>query len=124
MNAIKISSGNYSVNAELKATRTASTIFQNLPIKGKAQRWGDEIYFTIPIKVELEAEATDKLKVGELGYWPPGHAFCIFFGKTPASKGNEPRAASKVNVFGKLVSVDAGKLRKINDGDEIIIGEA
>ena len=124
MNAIKISSGNYSVNAELKATRTASTIFQNLPIKGKAQRWGDEIYFTIPIKVELEAEATDRLRVGELGYWPPGNAFCIFFGKTPASVDNEPRAASKVNVFGKLVSVDAGKLRKINDGDEIIIGEA
>ncbi len=121
MNAIKISSGNYSVNAELKATRTANTIFQNLPIRGKAQKWGDEIYFTIPIKVELEAEATDKLKVGELGYWPPGNAFCIFFGKTPASVDNEPRAASNVNVFGKLLTVDIGALRKIKDGDEITI---
>jgi hypothetical protein len=73
-----------------------------LPIQARASTWGDEIYFSIPVKAQLEAGAGDVREIGDLAYWPPGRAFCVFFGPTPASRGNEPRAASPVNVLGRL----------------------
>jgi len=90
------------VDAELNESRTAKAIAEALPIQAKAQRWGGEIYFSIPVSCELQADSREVIEAGELGYWPPGTAFCIFFGPTPASQGDEIRAASAVNVVGKM----------------------
>ena len=120
---IKIKSGNIEVNAELKNTQTAKKIYQALPLTGMANRWGNEIYFSIPIYLEEEKDSKEIVEIGDIAYWPTGNCFCIFFGKTPASKGNEPRAASKVNVFGKVIG-DAATLKTIKDGDEIIVSKA
>ena len=120
---IKIKSGNIEANAELKNTETAKKIYDALPLTGMANRWGNEIYFSIPIYLEEEKDSKEIVEIGDIAYWPTGNCFCIFFGKTPASKGNEPRAASKVNVFGKVIG-DAATLKNIKDGDEIIVSEA
>lgn len=117
---IKITAGTVTVTAELNDSETAKAIGQALPIEGSAQRWGGEIYFSIPVTVGLEADSRDVLEPGELGYWPTGNAFCIFFGATPASTGDEPRAASNVNVFGKITG-DLSQLWDVSDGDSVII---
>ena len=99
---IKISAGDITVLAELGESLTARKIWEALPIDGTVNRWGDEIYFAIPVKIEEEPDARDEVQVGDLGYWPPGSAFCVFFGPTPASADEHPRAASPVNVFGHI----------------------
>jgi len=104
---------------EGKNTKTSEALWNALPIEGTANRWGDEIYFEIPVTVGLE-EAQQTVDVGDIAYWPPGKALCIFFGPTPASNGNEPRAASPVNVFAKIVG-DPLVFRKVKDGDKIRI---
>jgi len=100
-------------------TKTSEALWSALPIEGSANRWGDEIYFGISVTVGLE-EAQQTVDVGDIGYWPPGKAFCIFFGQTPASKEKEPRAASPVNVFAKIVG-DPLVFRKVRDGDKVRI---
>ena len=117
---IKITAGGVRVTGELFNTATAKAILEALPITGQAQRWGGEIYFSIPVSAELEPEARDVLEAGELGYWPTGNAFCIFFGKTPASQAEEIRAASDVNVFGKVTD-DIGPLWDVLSGAEIVV---
>lgn len=117
---IKIKSGDVSVEAELKNCETSRIIYESLPLKGVVNTWGDEIYFAIPLHIKLEEGAKADVEVGDLGFWPTGHAFCIFFGKTPASVDSKPRAASEVNVFGRVLG-DATVFKKVNDGDEIII---
>jgi len=83
---IRIKAGSILVTAELNETRTAEAVWQALPIKGNANRWGEEIYFSIPVSLE-EEDAKEVVSAGDLGYWPPGNALCIFFGPTPISKG-------------------------------------
>tara|TARA_Y100000310_G_C19964257_1_gene482564 strand:+ start:61 stop:432 length:372 start_codon:yes stop_codon:yes gene_type:complete len=118
---IKIKIGNVELNAELNDSETAKKIYEKLPIKGKVQRWGNEIYFEIPLHVDLDEEiANEVVELGDLGFWPEGDCFCIFFGKTPASEENEIRAASKVNVFGKVVK-GATLLKASKDGANILI---
>ena len=109
------------VEAELTSEnpQTAERIWTALPIEGKANRWGDEIYFSIPISVEEEHSRAD-VEVGAIAYWPPGSALCIFFGRTPASRSEKPRAASPVNVFAKLKG-DVTAFRKVRDGDAVTI---
>jgi len=117
-----VTSATGKVVAELlegKNTKTSEALWSALPIEGSANRWGDEIYFGIPVTVGLE-EAQQVVDVGDIGYWPPGKAFCIFFGPTPASKGKEPRAASPVNVFARIVG-DPLVFRKVKDGDKVRI---
>ena len=106
-----------------KCPVTSQAILDALPIESKIQTWGDEIYFSIPVDVP-EENANEVVELGDLGFWPPGAAFCIFFGKTPASRGNEIRPASKVNVFGKLEIIDSqiiAKLRQAAPGESISI---
>jgi hypothetical protein len=117
---ILIRAGELVVQANLNNSPTAKAIAEALPIKGKANRWGGEIYFTIPVKTELEADSRDVLEAGELGYWPTGEALCLFFGKTPASRGDEIRAASDVNVVGKVTG-DCSVLWKVPGGAEIVV---
>jgi len=105
--------------AELNNSETAKKIWEALPIKGNANTWGDEIYFSIPVKVGLENAKAVVLE-GDLGYWPPVNAFCIFFGPTPTSEGEEIRPASPVNIFGKIIG-DPEVFKKVRSGAKIII---
>lgn len=102
MKTIKITAGKVEAEATLRETPTADAIWNALPLEGRASLWGDEIYFSIPVEAKLEPDAKEVVEEGDLGYWPPGNAFCIFFGPTPDSRGNEIRPASAVNVFGRL----------------------
>ncbi|MGB9596545.1 MAG: cyclophilin-like fold protein [Candidatus Poribacteria bacterium] len=116
---IKITAGNVSMEAELNDTATAQKIWDALPIEQKGNTWGYEIYFSIPVKAE-EENAREVVDLGDIAYWPPGSAFCIFFGPTPASRGDECRAASPVNVVGKLLG-DPKDFRKVSNGTKVII---
>ncbi len=120
MTKITLIAGSRQFAAELNESVTGKAIAAVLPIEGQGQRWGGEIYFTIPVSCQLEADSRDILEAGELGYWPTGRAFCIFFGTTPASEGDEIRAASNVNVVGRVVSEMAG-LWDVTDGQRITI---
>ena len=110
---VRILISDLKVEAELNESKTAQLIWEALPIEGKTNLWGEEIYFAIPVKTGLEQGAREVVSAGELGYWPTGHAFCIFFGPTPASRGDEIRAASAVNVIGKIKDISTlfGKLK-------------
>jgi len=102
MRNIEISAGGIKVTATLADNATADAIWEALPVAAQANRWGDEFYFEIPVHLPQAEDAREVLEPGELGYWPVGHAFCIFWGPTPVSQGNEPRAYSPVNVFGRI----------------------
>jgi len=119
-NQIIITAGSVSLTATLSQNKTAQAIFQALPIDGSVKRWGDEIYFSIPVIIDEAEDARQEMQVGELAYWPVGTAFCIFFGRTPVSKDNEPRAYSNVNPFGKIDG-DATQFRKVEDNERIKI---
>jgi hypothetical protein len=116
---IRIRAGAIEATAELNDTRTAQAIWEALPIKSRVSLWGDEIYFSIPVSLELEA-GQEVVNVGDLGYWPDGNAFCIFFGPTPVSQGDEIRPASPVTVFGKVIG-DATVFKKIAARTKITI---
>jgi hypothetical protein len=123
MRSITITAGAVRLAAELNDGPTAGQVWDALPIEAKASTWGDEIYFAIPVRAEEEPGATEEVEVGQLGYWPAGHAFCVFFGPTPASTGSSPRAASPVNPIGRVIG-DATKLRGVKDGEPVRIERA
>ena len=100
---IRITIGELSMDAELNDTPTASKIAAALPLSSSFSTWGDEIYFAIPVDAPLDESARETVQVGDLGYWPTGKAFCIFFGPTPASRGGDPVPASAVNLVGKVL---------------------
>jgi len=117
MRKIRITAGDVSATAVLNDSATAETIWQALPIEARGNTWGDEIYFAIPVHLD-EEDAQEVVDMGDLGYWPPGHAFCIFFGRTPMSRGNEIRPASPVNVFGKIEG-DAKAFTRVSSGAQV-----
>lgn len=119
MRRILISAGEVQVTAELDDSRSADAIWGALPLSVAGNTWGDEIYFAIPVNLKAENPQA-VVASGDLGYWPAGHAFCIFFGPTPVSRGDEIRPASPVNVFGRIVG-DATVLRKVQDGATVTV---
>ncbi len=119
MSRIEIRLGSSVFTAELFDTPTAQAILESLPLESSAILWGDEIYFGIPVQSPLEKEAQEVMEIGDLAYWPSMPAFCIFFGPTPVSLGPEPRAASAVNVFGRLTDIKIDLLRKVKGGDGV-----
>jgi hypothetical protein len=121
MSRIKITAGDVVAFAELNETVTAEAIWNALPIEAQANTWGDEIYFSIPVHRD-EENAQEVVEKGDLGYWPPGNAFCIFFGRTPASRGDEIRPASPVNVIGRLEG-DPTLFRKVRSGEKVRLEE-
>ncbi len=116
---IKITAGKVSMLAELNDTKTAALIYQALPIKASANTWGDEIYFSIPVQSKPD-NGVASVNLGDLGYWPPGNAFCIFFGQTPVSTATEIRPASPVNPIGKLLG-NPKDWKSVSDGEIIEI---
>lgn len=120
---IRIKAGSVVVTAELNNTRTADAIWQALPFTSDVHIWGEEVYFPISVKMELQ-EGREVVNLGDLGYWPPGSAFCIFFGPTPVSRHKgEVRAASAVNVFGRLIG-DPKAFKKVKEGEKIVVERA
>lgn len=119
---IKVTVGAVEVYGELYETETADFIWNALPIESHISTWGDEIYFPIPLHVELEDSAQEIVELGDMGYWPPGSAFCIFFGTTPNSRGDEIRPASPVNVFGKVIG-DTKMLKTLEQGVSVRVDE-
>lgn len=120
---IIITLGNISLSAELNDSPTAQQVIAQLPMEALANRWGDEFYFAIPVDHALEADARDEMAIGELAYWPPGNAFCIFFGPTPVSIGSEPRAANPCNPLGHILD-DIDPLLEVRDGVRVQINLA
>jgi len=109
---IKIEIGHLTIDAELNDTPTAARIADALPISSHFSTWGDEIYFPIPVDAALDDSAGESVEVGDLGYWPTGKAFCIFFGPTPASRGQQPVPASAVNIVGRALG-DAKRFKEV-----------
>ncbi|MFP8955409.1 cyclophilin-like family protein [Natrialbaceae archaeon A-CW3] len=95
------------------APATRDAIADALPLSDDAARWGEELYIPIPVDVPAE-NARAEVPVGALAYWPAGNALCLFWGATPASEGDEPRAASPVNVFARVR--DVSPLAELEDG--------
>ena len=123
MHQIRISSGDVSVIANLNDSKTASLVWDALPISGRVQTWGDEIYFPIPVAASTDEFATEVVEKGAVAYWPPGNALCLFWGPTPASRGGEIRPASAVNVCG-MIQGDPTVLAHAPYGGEIRIERA
>ena len=122
MKRIRIKAGDITAEAELNGTQTAEAIWEALPMESSTRTWGDEIYFTIPLKLGLN-NGQEIVLLGDLGYWPTGKAFCIFFGQTPISGPDEIRPASEVNIFGKITS-DLKVFMQIKEGTLIVIEKA
>ncbi len=121
--SIKITISNLTLPAELADTPCALAIAAALPIETRPNEWGDEFYFEIPVDFPPDETATTKVKVGDIGYWPPGKALAVFFGPTPYSTGPEPVPASEVNLVGKITG-DATQLRKAKGAKKIRIEKA
>jgi hypothetical protein len=119
---ISIKTTKVELEAELLNNNTSKKIAEILPIEGKINTWGEEIYFEVPLYLELDDSAKEIVEKGDLGFWPSGNCFCIFFGKTPTSNGDEIRPASAVNVFGKVYG-NLEILRTVNDGEFITISK-
>ncbi len=120
---IRIKTGPLTAEAELNDTETAKAIVRILPYRGSFNTWGDEIYFTLPVEMDLEQGAGDVVKEGDLAYWPPGRAFCIFFGPTPMSTPGRIVAASPVNLIG-TVHGDASRFKSVMNEQEIVVEPA
>jgi len=119
---MKITAGSVEMLAGLNDSKTADAIWNALPITASGNTWGDEIYFDIPVSVG-EENGKEVVELGDIAYWPPGSAFCIFFGRTPASRGDEIRPASAVNVVGKLKG-DPKEFKAVHSGQTVILDKA
>jgi len=117
---IEISAGDVIVTAVLNDSDTADELWAGLPITARAQTWGDEIYFSIPVSVEEAADSQETVEMGAVAYWPPGSALCLFWGPTPMSAPGEIRPASAVNVMG-LIDGDPTVLGGVADGTEVVV---
>ena len=119
---IRITAGSVAADAVLDDSSTADLIWKGLPLAVAGETWGDEIYFSIPVKAKPD-NPRETVDMGDLAYWPPGTAFCIFFGPTPSSRGSEIRPASAVNVFGKVIG-DATVFKKVRPGTQVRVERA
>jgi hypothetical protein len=119
---IRITAGSVAADAALNESVTATAVWEALPLSVPGETWGDEIYFSIPVKAKPESPR-ETVEMGDLGYWPPGSAFCIFFGPTPASRGSEIRPASPVNILGRVLG-DSTVFKKVRSGTTVRVERA
>ena len=129
MARLSIKMGNLEVFAETTEENpgTVKAILESLPVKGEAQRWGEEIYFFVQFDIAREAHKSlrEECNPGEIGFWPENPALAIFFGKTPISQGSKPRAYSPCAFFARLQEpLDKAALNAVENGSEIVISKA
>lgn len=103
MKPVRVKIGDITLEAELNDSKTAGLVWAALPFEANGQTWGDEIYFRVPVSAELE-DPKSVVRLGDIGYWPPGSAFCIFYGRTPASGEEDIVPASPVDIIGRITS--------------------
>jgi hypothetical protein len=115
---VRLTIGGVEVEGELYDTPTARRVYAALPLESEARRWGDEVYFYVPVEAELEEDAREEQEVGNICFWCAGRAVAIFFGPTPASVAGEPRAVEPVNLIGR-VRGNADALRGVREGDRV-----
>ena len=113
--------GSLKMEAHLNDSSIAQTVWEALPIEATWNTWGEEIYFSIPVEDDVEGDK-EVVDAGDIGYWSPGNTFCIFFGPTPASQGQEIRLASAVTLLGRM-DADLTPLRGIRAGARIVLKE-
>lgn len=123
MKKIKIIIEDITLTAELLETPTAEKVYNSLPITSEVTTWGDEIYFPVPFPCDLEDDAKQVVDLGDICFWTTGKSIAIFFGPTPISEADEPRAYEPVNVFAKI-NEDPKALKKIKDNQTIKIEKA
>jgi len=123
MRRIRIQAGGVVVTAVLRDTPTADAVWAALPFSAAARTWGDEVYFSTPVSADLEPDATDVVRSGELAFWTQGRAIAIGFGPTPVSRGNEIRLADRTNLFADA-ECDVRTLKAVRDGDAVSVERA
>ncbi|MGD2079866.1 MAG: cyclophilin-like fold protein [Nitrospirota bacterium] len=114
MRLARLAVGGVELDVELFDTPCAGSIYDLLPLEAPFNTWGDEFYFPVPFQGDLDGTATTRVRVGDIGYWPPGGALAVFFGPTPASTSDDPVPASEVNLVGRIRG-DATLLRRAAD---------
>jgi hypothetical protein len=120
---LQISVGQLVITATLNDSATSDQLWDALPITGRANIWGDEIYFSIPVDADEAVDALETVDMGSVAYWPPGNALCLFWGPTPMSAPGEIRPASAVNVMG-VIDGDPTVLVQVTDGVEVLVERA
>jgi len=118
MRRLRMTIGSVTLEAELFVTPTADAIWKALPFTSKAQTWGEEVYFSVPVSVPKEKDARDVVQAGELAFWVEGECIAIGFGRTPVSRGNEIRLADTTNIWGRVLG-DVKQLKSIRPGAAI-----
>ena len=109
-------------SAALDDTPTARALVKALPLKARAQTWGEEVYFEVPVAAKLERDAKQVVPAGKVCFWVEGSSLALPFGRTPISEGNEPKLVTRCNVLGRIEG-DAKQLGSVRPGDAITISE-
>ena len=123
MRTITMTIGDITLRAELFDTPTADAIYAALPFDTNANTWGDEVYFSTPVRADREADARDVVEAGELAFWVEGDSIAIGFGPTPISHGDEIRLAARTNIWGRTLD-NVRQLKSIQPGDLIRVAIA
>jgi len=123
MRTIKMTIGSVVLEAKLLETPTADAIWNALPFTSRANTWGEEVYFSTPVKVKRETDARDVVTLGELAFWVEGDSIAIGFGRTPVSRGDEIRLAAPTNIWGKAQG-DVKQLGSVRSGAPIKVEKA
>jgi hypothetical protein len=123
MARIRISWPRGTATAELRLTPTTAALLAALPCESRANTWGDEVYFELPLAAQLEPDAQQVVEPGTVCFWVEGKSLALPFGPTPVSQGTEPRLVTRCNVLGKIDG-DPRALKGVRDGDTVRVEAA
>ena len=120
---LRIEAAQVALMVELLDTPTARALVAALPFEARAQTWGEEVYFTTPVSVNLEPDAKQIVEPGTVCFWTEGNALALPYGRTPISTDERPKLASRCNVVGRIEG-DPGMIGKIRSGEKLTVSKA
>jgi hypothetical protein len=120
---LRISAGGVRLDVALKETPTARAVFEAAPFEARASTWGEEVYFTTPVRAKLEPDAQQVVEPGTVCFWTEGDALALPYGRTPLSSDSRPKLANRCNVLGRIEG-NARELAKIRSGEKITVSRA